>query len=179
MSETTWQALNSGTIAKDEHLHGPGGWTMPSLSLGRLNKLPKTILHDFSVLLHWFEVGLAGLSVVFVALGAVYLLQELGHFDLDLVKYGLHTQFEGLLADILLLVVGIELAIMLVRRTPESLIEVMFFVIARKMLIKTGAIHELLIGVAALAGLFAIRKYLEHAAPISQLSGGREMRLAD
>jgi hypothetical protein len=37
----------------------------------------------------------------------------------------------------------------------------MFFVIARKMLIKTENFYEILIGVAALAGLFAIRKYLE------------------
>jgi hypothetical protein len=50
---------------------------------------------------------------------------------------------------------------MLIRRTPESLIEVIFFVIARKMLIKTDHFYELLIGVAALAGLFAIRKYLQ------------------
>ena len=53
---------------------------------------------------------------------------EIGHF---------HTTFEDLMADILILVIGVELAIMLVRRTPESLVEVMFFVIARKMLIKT------------------------------------------
>jgi hypothetical protein len=50
---------------------------------------------------------------------------------------------------------------MLIRRTPESLIEVIFFVIARKMLIKTDHFYELLIGVVALAGLFAIRKYLQ------------------
>jgi hypothetical protein len=69
--------------------------------------------------------------------------------------------FEEVLSSILLLVVGVELAILLVRRTPESLVEVMFFVIARKMLIKTDTFYQLLIGVVALAGLFAIRKYLE------------------
>jgi len=107
-------------------------------------------------------VGLAALSVVFVILGIVVLLGEITHFS-ELVHQGsLHTMFEGVLSDVLLLVVGVELAIMLVRRTPESLVEVMFFVIARKMLIKTDEFYELLIGVAALAGLFAIRKYLEY-----------------
>ena len=124
--------------------------------------MQRRILSTFSVLLHWFEVGLAVLSVVFVILGIVVLLGEVTHFS-ELVHQGsLHAVFEGVLSDVLLLVVGVELAIMLVRRTPESLVEVMFFVIARKMLMKTDEFYELLIGVAALAGLFAIRKYLEY-----------------
>ena len=68
--------------------------------------------------------------------------------------------FEDILSDVLLLVVGIELAIMLIRRTPESLIEAMFFVVARNMLIKTETFTDLLIGVVALGGLFAIRLFL-------------------
>ena len=72
----------------------------------------------------------------------------------------MNVGFEDVLSDILLLVVGIELAIMLVKRNPTSLVEVMFFVIARKMLIKTETFIDLLIGVTALAGMFAIRKFL-------------------
>lgn len=127
-----------------------------------------SILDRFSVFLHWFEVGLAAVCVVFVGIGAVFLLSEAGHFEMSIVQAGLHHSFEELLSDVLLLVVGIELAIMLIRRTPESLVEVMFFVIARKMLIKTDHVVELLIGVAALGGLFAIRKYLEHLPPARQ-----------
>ena len=93
--------------------------------------------------------------------GVVFLGGELLHFWTLLGGEGLHTAFEEVLSDILLLVVGVELAIMLIRRTPESLIEVMFFVIARKTLIKTENFYDLLIGVVALAGLFAIRKYLQ------------------
>jgi hypothetical protein len=131
-----------------------------SFALPRL-QVEKKILHDFSVALHWVEVGLATLSLVFVIYGIIFLVGELTHFNDLISRESLHIVFEDLLSDILLLVVGIELAIMLVRRTPESLVEVMFFVVARKMLIKTGTITELLIGVVALAGLFAIRKYLE------------------
>ena len=118
--------------------------------------------------LHWFEVGLAAISVIFVAIGVLFLLNELLHFREGLEAGDLHTSFEGLLADILLLVVGIELALMLVRRTPEALIEVMFFVVARKMLIKSDEPFDLVLGVLALAGLFAIRKYLEYV-PIHRL----------
>jgi hypothetical protein len=125
------------------------------------------VLDWLAELLHWFEIGLATISVIFVALGVLFLLNELLHFREGLESIGLHTSFEELLADILLLVVGIELALMLVRRTPEALIEVMFFVVARKMLIKSDETWDLVLGVLALAGLFAIRKYLEYV-PIKQ-----------
>jgi len=104
-------------------------------------------------ILHWLEVLVAILAIVFVVIGMANLIMGIGGFWEELGHDGIHTVFENILSEILLLVVGIELAIMLVRRTPESLIEVMFFVIARKMLIKTGAFYELLIGVVALAGL--------------------------
>jgi hypothetical protein len=100
--------------------------------------------------------------VIFVALGVLFLLGELLLFRETLRETTLHTSFEEILSDILLLVVGIELALMLVRRTPEALIEVMFFVVAWKILIKADTFLDLVIGVVALAGLFAIRKYLEY-----------------
>lgn len=131
----------------------------PSLATWRIREYQ--VLDLLSELLHWFEVALAGVSVTFVAIGVVYLTGELFGFNNSVADTSLHTTFENLLSDILLLVVGIELALMLVRRTPESLIEVMFFVVARKMLIKTDDFWDLILGVAALAGLFAIRKYLQ------------------
>lgn len=131
----------------------------PSLATWRVREYQ--VLDILSELLHWIEVVLAGVSVAFVAVGGVYLVGELLGFGEAIGESDLQTSFEKLLSDILLLVVGIELALMLVRRTPESLIEVMFFVVARKMLLKTDTFWDLLLGVAALAGLFAIRKYLQ------------------
>jgi cell division protein FtsW (lipid II flippase) len=118
------------------------------------------VLDILSEFLHWFEVALAAISVAFVAVGVIYLLGELLTFRGAIEESNLHTSYEELLSDILLLVVGVELALMLVRRTPDSLIEVMFFVVARKMLIKADSFWDLILGVAALAGLFAIRMYL-------------------
>ena len=103
---------------------------------------------------------MAGLSIVVVIVGICFLLGELVDFWDDLSHNGLRKTIEDVLANILLLVVGVELAIMLVRRRPEDLVDIIFFVIARKMVIRTGEFYELLIGVAALAGIFAIRKYL-------------------
>jgi hypothetical protein len=134
----------------------------PVSALARWHIREYKVLDLLSELLHWFEVALAGISVAFVAVGTLFLLAELLHFRESIEQTNLHVTYEELLADILLLVVGIELALMLVRRTPESLIEVMFFVVARKMLIKADTFWDLILGVAALAGLFAIRMYLVH-----------------
>ena len=135
----------------------------------RLSEPGKGLRGLLPEMLHWLEILVAALVVVFVAIGTVNLLIGIGGFWGELAHEGVHTVFENVLSEILLLVVGIELAILLVRRTPESLVEVMFFVIARKTLIKTGPFYELLIGVAALAGLFAIRKYLASHRSVKQL----------
>jgi uncharacterized membrane protein (DUF373 family) len=68
--------------------------------------------------------------------------------------------FHELLSHALLLVIGLELAIMLVKHTPGSVIEVILFAVARKMLIYYTSAYETAIGVLSIAGLFAIRKFL-------------------
>jgi hypothetical protein len=120
------------------------------------------------------ELIIAALAVVVVILGAIYLILELPSFWHDMADHALHGALEDFLSDILLVVVGVELVIMLILRTPESLLDVMFFVIARKMLIKTSEFYELLIGVAALAALFATRKFLGYVAIRQQAAGDDE-----
>lgn len=107
----------------------------------------------------WLETILAAFVIISVIIGAVELFQY--------VKYILYAQppdiydnFRDLLGFVLILVIGLELALMLIRHTPGSIIEVMFFAIARKVLIYTNETYEFLIGVIALAGLFAIRRFL-------------------
>ena len=95
----------------------------PVSALARWHIREYRVLDILSEFLHWFEVILAGISVAFVAIGVIYLTVELFHFRESIEQTNLHTSYEELLSDILLLVVGIELALMLVRRTPESLIE--------------------------------------------------------
>lgn len=58
------------------------------------------------------------------------------------------------------LVIGIEFIRMLIRHTPGSALEVLLFTIARHMVLDSGNGIELVFGVAAIAGIFAIRKFL-------------------
>jgi len=57
------------------------------------------------------------IAIVFVVVGTIHLL--LGR-DRLLGQEGVQTTFQGVLSDILLLVVGIELTTLLVRRTPKA-----------------------------------------------------------
>ena len=49
---------------------------------------------------------------------------------------------------------------LLIKHTPGSALEVLMFALARHMVFDSGSGIELLCGVAAIAGIFAIRKYL-------------------
>ncbi|MFH1859527.1 MAG: hypothetical protein ABH870_00695, partial [bacterium] len=71
-----------------------------------------------------------------------------------------HTTFEIIMSNLFLLVIGLEMAIMMIRRRVELLPEILAFVIARKLLLLTTGIYDIILGVVALAGLFAVRKYL-------------------
>ena len=110
---------------------------------------------------HWLTLALAACVILVVLAGAACLFRLVPTHDMipkDLAAF--YKTFQDVLSALLLLVVGLELAVMLVLRRPESLVEIMFFVIARKVLIKTDHVYELLIAVAAIAALFAVEKYL-------------------
>ena len=49
---------------------------------------------------------------------------------------------------------------MLIRHTPSSALDVLLFSISRHMVLDGGNGVELILGVAAIAGIFAIRKWL-------------------
>ncbi|MDD4569995.1 MAG: transporter associated domain-containing protein, partial [Tepidanaerobacteraceae bacterium] len=67
------------------------------------------------------------------------------------------------LGHILTLVIGLELTIMLVRHTPSSVIEVLLYAIARKMIIESKSMVDILLGIVAIGGLFLINKIFDPA----------------
>lgn len=131
--------------------------------------LMKKTISWLSILLHWMEIIVAIVAIVVALIGVISIISSLQLTNLIQSHEEFYINFETLFSNILLIIIGLELAILLIRRSPESLVEVMFFIVARKMLIKAEGIWDLLIGVAAIAGLFAVRKYLEHPLPKRQL----------
>ncbi|KGF15537.1 membrane protein [Peptostreptococcus sp. MV1] len=73
-----------------------------------------------------------------------------------------YTQLNHIFAQILLLVIGVEIAIMLALHKHSALLEVLLYGIARKMLLipKDHGMIEIILGVIAIGLLFLIQKYL-------------------
>lgn len=105
------------------------------------------------------EILLAGFLVLLVIASAIYFLGSLIQDYSQLANY---SNFQQLLSYLLLLIIALELAHMLIEHKSDSVVEVMIYAIARKMLIFTTTANELLISVVTLAILFAVRKYLIH-----------------
>ncbi|MBC2576161.1 hypothetical protein [Peptostreptococcus canis] len=73
-----------------------------------------------------------------------------------------YVQINAIFAQILLLVIGVEIAVMLSLHKQTAFLEVLLYGIARKMLLipKHNGMVEIFLGVIAIGGLFLIKKYL-------------------
>ena len=69
-------------------------------------------------------------------------------------------QIEGFLEKVMLLAIALEFVKMLCKHTPSTVIDVLLFAIARQIVVEQTTTLENLIGIVALAGFFATRKYL-------------------
>lgn len=110
-----------------------------------------------------FESILAMVVLIAVFLGTIDVLRMIWtEYIVNFKTLVEYSQLNDMLGQILLLVIGVELVVMLSFHIPGALLEVLLYAIARKMLLlpKSGGMGEILIGVVAIAGLFAIRKYL-------------------
>ena len=81
--------------------------------------------------------------------------------DLPAMMMSADTEpFEIFLERSLNLVIGIEFVRMLIKHTPGAALEVLLFAIARHMVLDSGSAVGYLLGVAAIGGIFAIRRFI-------------------
>ncbi len=107
----------------------------------------------------WLEIAITILIAVGITIGLLdigtYLI-EIFHARLN-VSYEVFQQF---LAHSLLLIVGVELMLMIINHSTKAILELILFVIARKMLIYASTMQELVWGTVAIAVVYIIMKYL-------------------
>ncbi|MFC1600084.1 hypothetical protein ACFL3T_03595 [Patescibacteria group bacterium] len=121
----------------------------------------KKIVKKLTSLVHLMEFIVALFILLLVVAGFVEILKMtpfMEFFQGAIPDF--QITFQHQLSNVLLLIVGIELALLLIKRNPDYIIDIMLFVIARKLLINTDEIWELAIGILALAAIFAVRKFL-------------------
>ncbi len=119
----------------------------------------KTIKRRFQMVTVYLELILALFIAVAVIIGMVDLYR---YIVLIYTTNAIETYdvFQKFLGHALLLVVGVELVAMLILHTPGSVIEVLLYAVARNMLIGGHGTLDFVFGIAAIAGIFAIRKFL-------------------
>ncbi|MEG2204758.1 MAG: transporter [Oscillospiraceae bacterium] len=103
------------------------------------------------------ELLVAGMIVLAIVAGGWYLVTDaLG----VLLTTPEHFSLESFLENSLLLIMGIEFVKMLVLHTTKAVIEVLMFATAREMIVTHSSAFDTLMGVIAVAAIFAIRKCL-------------------
>jgi len=108
------------------------------------------------------EVVLASLLAIGVIIGFTDIIR---YFKIIYQKSPIDTfpVMQTFLGHILTLVIGLELAVMLIRHTPSSVIEVLLYAIARKMIIESKSMLDILLGIVAIGVLFFINNFFDPA----------------
>ena len=116
---------------------------------------------------HYIEAFLKKLSSlleIFIALmltaGIILLCARIVTTLGNIPDFNDYPNYEDLLETCFNLIIGVELIRMVYHHTPNTVFEVLLFAIARQIIIDHSSIWSSLIGVCAIAVLFATRKYL-------------------
>ena len=104
-----------------------------------------------------FELLVSVIVGIAILVFAVRLVMDM--CNLSLYRNGAEA-LVAVLDDAIILAIGAELIKMLCKHTPETVIEVLAFALARQLIVGHAAPLENLITVAAIAILFAVRKFL-------------------
>ena len=103
------------------------------------------------------EIILSVVILIVIALAGISMIHDITRISLWDMDIDFFTEF---LSNALSLVVGVEFIKMLCRHSAQNVVEVLLFATARQMVVEHLETWQTLIGVAAIAILFAIRKYL-------------------
>ena len=118
----------------------------------------KKTLKIIEMIMNGFEVMIAILLLAIIAVRVFELTSLVLGNEIEI----LHMEFDRVLSLFMGLVIGIEFTKMLCKQTPESVLDVLLFALARHLVIYNDRALDLLIGVIAIAGLFATKKYLQN-----------------
>ncbi|MCT4596570.1 MAG: hypothetical protein N4A50_01655 [Vallitalea sp.] len=111
----------------------------------------------------YLEICIAAFTLISIGIFSVIIIHDLYVILQEFITGNFDVKVEHFLADALQIIIGIEFIKMLAKHTPSSAVEVLLFAIARKIIVEHNTMLDTLIGVVAIAILFATRKYLHSA----------------
>ena len=103
-----------------------------------------------------FEIVIAVLILVVIMVKLFDTSMEVVGLNLKILQ----VEFHPILSTAFSLVIGVELVRMLCKHTPETIIDVLLFAIARHMVLYSEGGLYLLFGVLSIGGLFVIKQVL-------------------
>jgi len=106
------------------------------------------------------EIYISTLILIGIGILSIKVIHDLYEMGLQISRGSYNISIEYFLGTALELIIGVEFVKMLSKHTPSSVMEVLLFSIARKLITNHGSMIEDLIGVVAIVLLFAIKKYL-------------------
>ena len=104
------------------------------------------------------ELLIAAVILLVIVCGAAELFWETGR---TLLLSPGDFALGDFLSGTLLLVMGVEFVKLLALHTADAVVDVLLFTIVRQMIVNHTDAVETLLGVAAVAGIFAIKKFLQ------------------
>ena len=117
--------------------------------------MKKKITEALSFVTDVLEIAVSAIVLLAIALSGIQLLWDIGVFSGELMEL---SQFDDFLSSALGLVIGVEFIKMLIKHTPGAAIEVLLYAIARELVVQHTSTWETLVGILAIAAVFAIRK---------------------
>ena len=97
---------------------------------------------------------------IMLALGIILLCFRIASSISNIPNLEVWPNYHDLLENCFNLIIGVELIRMMYYHTPDTVFEVLLFAIARQIITDHSSIWGSLVGVCAIAVLFATRKYL-------------------
>ena len=107
----------------------------------------------FATILEFFISIMLSIGILLLCLRMAFSLTNIPNLDV-------WPNYNDLLDTCFNLIIGVELIRMMYHHTPDTVFEVLLFAIARHIIIDSSSIWSSLVGVCAIAVLFATRKYL-------------------
>ena len=104
-----------------------------------------------------FELVIAAITAISILVFSVQLIADVVKATMSFDGVG---SLVKILDDAIILAIASELIKMLCKHTPETVIEVLAFALARQLIVGHSSPVENLITVIAIAALFAIRRFL-------------------
>jgi uncharacterized membrane protein (DUF373 family) len=120
-----------------------------------MSQTVKRIFLAMEHVVQFFEIALS----VFVFIGIIYEGIITGGQLLQFSPHGGVQTFQTFLDNALMYIIGLEVAMMLIKREPNIVLDILIFAIARKMIVEMSSGIDFLLGALAIFVLYLVKCY--------------------